>query len=564
MDIEDRVDAQFSTDLIFQEINNGGLCVFCGAGASFYSDVPLANSLVLAVLKASGMIEKDQQNFLEARLPFESTMEVLLDNTDPGALFNVFRGTGPNRNHLLFARLALCGLLKIVVTTNYDTFFEEALARQGIPFNLYYRDDALKRIKWNSVELPIVKLHGTLDDPKSLAITIRGVANQSLVSSRRTAIKELFAQKQISTVLVFGYSCSDRFDIGPAIEAIDKSLQRVIYVEHSPLSWDEASLEDIGHCAQNPFARLEGKILRCNADDLIKTLWIKYIDSTFPPAPPPIGSWEPLLQLWFQDAVARFGPTFKDYLAGQLLKRAGLYRRSTDLLKNVLTEECPGDLKMSACQSIGDNYRDLGEYRDALHWLRTALALSSERNLLARQARALASIGVVFEDMKDHVRAISCYKRSMRLSRRGRDRELEGKCNGNVGIVYKQFGDPISLVKSIRYHENALRIAQQVGDKGSEGRTLGNLGITHSDSGNKQRAIEYYREALTIAKDLGDVRHVGIWAINAGMDLIDSDPTQAKVFLEQAKDIFTKLSVNHLVEECETSLRKLIRSENRS
>jgi tetratricopeptide (TPR) repeat protein len=176
---------------------------------------------------------------------------------------------------------------------------------------------------------------------------------------------------------------------------------------------------------------------------------------------------------------------------------------------------------------------------------------------LGQEARVLASLGVVFEDRKDHLRAISCYKRAMRKSRQAKDRQLEGICNGNAGIVYKNIGNSTDIQRAIRYHQHALDLARAVGDKPSEGRTLGNLGIAHSDAGDKERATQYYREALAIASELGDNRHVGIWAANAGMDLVGDHPEEAALYLRMAITIFTKLRLPHYVTECMEALQRV-------
>ena len=539
------------------ELAEGPFCLFCGAGISLYSDVPLAGTLVTAVLDLVGMNDGTKSEFLSVQLPFESVMEVLLQATGLQDLFKVFQGTKPNQDHVLFARLAARGFLSTVVTTNFDTFLEDSLNEQGVPFDLYYRDQELRRISWNSGRVQLLKLHGTLRDPRSLAITIRGVANQTLVANRAEALLELLGHPGIRVILIIGYSCSDRFDIGPAIRRVPSTSQRILFVQHVDVPPADATLDDIAVWEENPFSRFVGNVLRCNADDLLNAACGRLLGAPISEPVRPAGIWRDYLTRWHNNALFKYGKNLNSYLAGHLLQRAGRYKRSTELLEQFVAVNTQMGLQISAFQTIGDNYRDLGRCHEALENLRIALELSRACRLPLGQARALGSIGIVLEDLGDHSRAISCYKRAMRLSRRARNKEIEGKCNGNAGIAYKSIGDRNSLMKSVLYHENALRIARIIGDKASEGRTLGNLGVTHKYLDDTQKALDYYKQALSIAEDLGDVRHIGIWTANAGMDIVDVSPLAARNYLERAIRIFSNLDLHHYVKECEDSLKKI-------
>lgn len=541
-----------------EELVREPFSVLFGAGLSSHSGIPLANDFVRAVLQLLHLSEEEQSDFMSARLPFESVMEVLLDIAAPDQLFNIFEGKEKGPGHLLFAKLAGIRHLRILATTNVDTLMEKALDDTGVPYTLYYTDCDLKGIQWGAKQLPLIKLHGTVGDRKSLALTIRRVASRHLVASRQEAIREILLQKDIATIVVFGYSCTDRFDINPAISSLQNKSQNVVLVEHGDVLPEEVSVEALGMRTGSPFKGFPGKLLRCNGDDFIRALSIKYLGRDLVASPAPCEDWRYGLYHWYECATKDHGPEARNYIAGLLFRIAEKYKMSNSyFLRAGEFGKSPG-AKSTVFQSIADNLRDLGKYPEAVTYLRKVLASSYAHGLARRQARALATLGVISEDCREHQRAINYYKRAKRIARKAGDRELEGICAGNIGIACKNIGDYNSLQKAILFHENALRIARERGDKGSEGRTLGNLGITYSDLGDKPRAVQYYRQAMEIANDLGDTKHVGIWSANAGMDLVYIDQSEARRYLDAAVNIFSELDLPHLIAECRDAFIRLI------
>jgi tetratricopeptide (TPR) repeat protein len=75
------------------------------------------------------------------------------------------------------------------------------------------------------------------------------------------------------------------------------------------------------------------------------------------------------------------------------------------------------------------------------------------------------------------------------------DRRGEGAALGNLGLAYKDLGEPR---RAIEYHEQDLVIAREIGDRRGEGAALGNIGDTYADLGEPRRAIGFLREAVGI------------------------------------------------------------------
>lgn len=487
-------------------------------------------------------------------------MEVLLEVTGSEHLFSVFRIGAPNRNHVLMARLAAKGILRTIVTTNFDSLLERALEEEGISYTVSYTDAELENVDWLSSQLQVIKLHGDAGDSRSLAITIRRVASKNLISSRSKVLRELLSHDRVGRFIVLGYSFSDRFDINPVIASIEDKSKNVLIVSHENIDYQYASSFDL-NAGDHAFRGFPGKILKCNSDDFMADLWEVFLEGKPPDLMPATIDWRPVVAHWYATAVAERGEAIGLCIAGLLCAAAGRYEDSSIFLHQALTFQVVPDLRVAIYQKLGDNYRDAGQYAEALSWLRKALELSDASGLLRRQARALSSLGIVMADLKDFGRAIGYYKRALKMARRARDRELEGKCNGNIGISRKNLGGEDNIRKAIRHQESALRIALELGDKQSEGRTLGNLGIAYSDLGDRPKAIQFYLEAFSVAEDLRDVRHMGIWMANAGMDYIGIDSGEATRLLHSAIEIFERLSLSHYVAECVDSLAKIEESD---
>ena len=86
------------------------------------------------------------------------------------------------------------------------------------------------------------------------------------------------------------------------------------------------------------------------------------------------------------------------------------------------------------------------------------------------------------------------------------DRRGEGNALGNLGIAWRDLGEPR---KAIEYFEQKLAIAREIGDRRGEGNALGNLGLAWAALGEPRKAIDFYEQQLAIAREIGDRRGEG-------------------------------------------------------
>lgn len=79
--------------------------------------------------------------------------------------------------HASLAELASRGRLAAVVTTNFDRLIEIALTERGVAHKVYHTATDYERVTLRTgqspTSLPIIKLHGSIEDPSSLVDTLR-------------------------------------------------------------------------------------------------------------------------------------------------------------------------------------------------------------------------------------------------------------------------------------------------------------------------------------------------------------------------------------------------------
>lgn len=554
-------------------LKGGKVGVFCGAGTSLNSGIPLVADIIETVLKALAVADSDIYEFKAKKIPFETFMEILLTHTNGNSLFKIFAGGKPRRNHKFLANLAKKGLVKHIITTNFDVLIEQALSEEGVAFKVYSEDDQLK--EWTDInDVQIIKLHGCISNTGTLLTTISNVAHQLRASVRKKLIQKLLSGNIMDYLLIMGYSRSDKFDINPAVSKIRSSLTNVLLIEHSPKNKASNSISPIKNNPEaDPFSSFSGAVIKADTDEFVKKHWKLILSSpTQPDRAIPI-DWNKYVEEWRAEAVLEFGDAILPLIAALIFKSANLYEISNSYAKKVI-EGLPSfessKLLSLALQTIGDNYRDKGDYDEALLYLRKAIVSSHRLKCLKGKARAITSIGIVFEDIAKYrhneaqrKQAVKCYLLGKAWSETISDLELQGKCEGNLGILYKNMKTKEYLQTAIMHLKASLKIARRIGDKKSEGRMYGSLGSAFSLLNKKRNGFRFYNRAKAIADDLGDSLHVGIWTANTGEDLINIDPALAIEHIENAISIFNSLQQPHYVTYCKSLLERMS-SENKS
>jgi tetratricopeptide (TPR) repeat protein len=184
-------------------------------------------------------------------------------------------------------------------------------------------------------------------------------------------------------------------------------------------------------------------------------------------------------------------------------------------------------------------YQDAGVYcidlrlhpREKIQWLEIGIAASRYLGDREAEGRHLGNLGIVYKNLGEPRRSIELHEQRLTIAREIGDRKGEGSALGNLGVTYKTLGEPR---RSIGFYEQQLIIVREIGDRRGEGNALGNLGLAYATLGELRRAIEFYEQALVIDREIGDRRGEGSDLGNLGIAYKNlGEPRRAFEFLEQ-------------------------------
>jgi tetratricopeptide (TPR) repeat protein len=558
-------------DEISEQLRLRKMAVFCGAGISYNSGVPLVNEIKEAILDKLALKKEDHNNLLDFQMPFELFMETVITHSGNNKLFDLFEIGKPNTNHHFIAELSRLGMLKYVITTNFDNHLEVAFETAHVPYKLYYTESDFEDLDTIYDGVKLIKLHGSIHDKENIAITIRKVAGRQLIAYRKKVIEDILNNFSIESILFLGYSFSDIFDITPNFQKFIPPHFRIFNIDHQ-FNYDYvpqiSSLSDLkdGELFEKD---VKGTDLLVNTDSVIKTFWLSLIGDTYSFIDRVPAKYEMIIDDWYEKAVADNSKFVNEFLAGQLLNTIASNQSALNYFLAALSaDSMTEELSINFLYVTGMTYRELqkqkGSLENSLRYLYQGLKLAQKYRNHSKIMVFSQSLGIALADKKFYYLAIQFYEDALRIARRIDNQEIEGKCLGNVGLALKNisinyFSKKARILKfAVNFLKRSLTLAEVVGDKRSEGRTWGNIGITYSELGDKAYAITCYKTAQRISDDLNDILHQGIWEYNIGYDYIGWDNVLAKKHIIAAKTIFSSKGWENHIAECDESLASLL------
>jgi tetratricopeptide (TPR) repeat protein len=510
---------------ISQSIIKGEVALFCGAGISHNSGLPLANELKQSILKELHISKVETEEIESSNLPFEAFMETVSESQNISEILDVFKTGKPNTNHILIAKLARNGHIRAIFTTNFDLFLEKALKQEGLKedfdFRVFYDEEQFSTISFSNLDngiINIFKIHGSAEDNRSIRTTLMEIARKSLSEKRMNLIRHLFSTGNHKIVLVLGYSCSDVFDITPQIQSISRNQKEIILIEHA----SSMKIESIGaKRAKNPFAKFNGVRLVCDTDKFIKKLWgfLK----------PQIGEyvclkqverWSPIIEEWGKAFDENKGCS-RYFLLGSLFNEISSFRNALKYFNATLDvdKEINDEQGQAACYgSLGNVNHSLGEFDKAITNYRISLKIAKRIGDLVKQASSYTNLGTVYFDLGDFNKAIECHKNALEIDRSVGDRGGEAADLAGLGNAFHSLGD---FEKAIEYHKKSLEITEQLGAKKGETTCQTNLGNVYRDLGEFDKALEHHKKSLEIAKQIGDKVMEARYYTNVGIIRFD-------------------------------------------
>jgi len=484
--------------------------IFVGAGISAPSGIPTVAPLCSSILSGLGTSDYSSALLLEAGLPFELWLETLRERVDLSSLLGVFEAASPNFYHYAIATLIAVGQLRTVVTTNYDTLLEQALdhlgLQQKVDFDVYYDPQGFADIDWKSSRPRLLKLHGSIVDLDSIYATLSQVANREYLGVVSPTVRAVFGGGQHERVLVMGYSCSDHFDISPAIRSLGSELHDLLLIEHtdcrrsdwrmSPLP-TAAARYPFGSAGSGHWVRAQTDLLLAEAFEghpgLLKGIRKRWSGS-------PEAEWRRTLERWRRTSGLATSESLRFHVLGRLLIRANRYDQArTSFEKSLQAGERETDQSLiaQAKLNLGICHYRLGMFTTALRIQHAALKDARRWGMTKMEGQSLGNIGNVHYSANRLVLALRFQKRCLEFARRHNLEQLESNTLGNIGIVLEKQG---KYAEARELNRRAERLARRIGDAIGEARHRLNIALEFRLEKNRQSARRGYAVALMRAR----------------------------------------------------------------
>lgn len=359
-------------------LGKNNVSIFTGAGISCSSQLPLAKGLLEHVFDETMPTEiKQNKSYMLCieSFPFEAYIELMVSYTGNYDIFSIFDGDyQPNNNHFIACKMQHAGFLDKIYTVNFDMLYEKAFKQNSYDYKVLYKDKQFSDVNINDPKNNIIKLHGSAHDHDSMKFVLESITNKIKRTQRENAVKHMFA-KDNHTIVIFGYSISDKFDITPAIERIMDKKTTVIFVNHSGDSFYITSNNNYDGNRPKaprvyPFIEFPGYYIEDNTDAFMKD-WYKLLFGT---------QWEEQptkhvdKNLWF-DKMEVFieslnNESYKFY--GTIYNRIGKYRQSIWCFEQIAQKSSHKDYAF-ACQQLAQIYNILDDQDKSTVYLDKAI-----------------------------------------------------------------------------------------------------------------------------------------------------------------------------------------------
>jgi tetratricopeptide (TPR) repeat protein/DNA-binding SARP family transcriptional activator len=196
-----------------------------------------------------------------------------------------------------------------------------------------------------------------------------------------------------------------------------------------------------------------------------------------------------------------------------------------------------------AWQSLGDAYRDMRRFSDAVSHLEQALAVRREIGDRQGEGWALANLGECYLFQRQYVKAISFYRQAAAVERDADDRWGLAITLTNIGEASRGLG---RYENAFAACQQALAIHCQISDQHSEAWTLNNLARLYQRLHRWPETLGHARRALAIQHEINDRWGQSITLTTlADIDDATGQPAQAIDHYQQALSIQVDLADRH-------------------
>jgi class 3 adenylate cyclase/predicted ATPase len=205
---------------------------------------------------------------------------------------------------------------------------------------------------------------------------------------------------------------------------------------------------------------------------------------------------------------------------GDVLLLEGRYDEALEAYESaraLLTDEGPPALTSALCRKTVEVYRRKADYDLAHEWLRRALGVLADLEVV-ETARVYNLGGGVFYRQGQYDKALEWRQRALQIAERLGDQREIANAYLVIGPIYLRRGE---MDKAIEYGRRSLKLFQALNDLAGMTSARLNLGIIYTWAEEWTQAAEHFREGLRLNEMMGDVMQVGLFANALGNVLLN-------------------------------------------
>ena len=513
--------------------------VLCGSGISLNSGLPTAIQLLNELFDGMSLADFDvDRRDLVTTLPFEAIIECAIEYGDGTTMLEMFgdKSIEPSAIHHFLAQGLANGRLERVFTTNFDLLIERAAQSSGQSsvIRRLYAGNKGSRLGFDEANANLIKLHGSADDIDSMKITLGAIAKRTNLQAVEEQVHSMLSSHRESRIVVIlGYSCSDHFDIVPAIESFSGDSAELVFVQHEPnqSNWkfrDISTVQKLGNNL-NPFKRFHGYHIEIDTNEFLST-WGMAQGSARTPSTFDWRARTTSLVTSLRKVRGKFLGTLH-FRVGQYEVSDRCYRlgkaecKKSDempfilnqlaLLNHILgRESVAAQFMVEAQQSATAHRNDMvisnlheiraelnlrnGDHVGALdeYWKSAELRAHMKNDLLL--AKAYQGMSIVFRHRGDHARSLEYTDKALALLTKTPDFALQSDLLANRGEL---LGLQRNFVDATACLAKAIEIKTKIGDREPLCVAYIALGTMLKNRGLPDEALEAYSKAEELAKE---------------------------------------------------------------
>jgi CHAT domain-containing protein/uncharacterized protein HemY len=168
----------------------------------------------------------------------------------------------------------------------------------------------------------------------------------------------------------------------------------------------------------------------------------------------------------------------------------------------------------SAFLGMGYISWQMGEYTEAINFLRKSLEICESAGQKREAASVLNNIGNVYREQGAYGLAREYYQKALTIFESMDDKEGIAMGLGNLGVVYIKQGN---YTAALEYYRNSLAISEAISDQLGVAITLGNIGALYRKQGDYAQALAHYEKSLAISTKIEDTVGIAQMLNNMGI-----------------------------------------------